>query len=581
MKQKQKKALFILFLLCFLGGQVLETALAIVPIKSLINNFQDEIENSDEIDSGDTSNSEEKENKERRFKAVLDFEGKEVEAQKNNEENIDSALEEREAAKRRKAREEKLEKIKKIEGFFKKYQGSILEDLYQRILSTKDEIGKIENKRKEEEENRHKIDKKSKKSRQAVLEKIEKIDTLQGQMKSLNRSITVSVNKIRNVKKQIAEIQANIEVLTKRISQKEVELKIQKELLSDFVRAIYREESQFYDFSSSKIEIVKIVLSDASVGEVLREKNYLSKIENIGRDIFAKLEKIKSSLEIRNKELATKYVSLEHLEKKLEDEYRMMSNLKEARMNLLERTKNDKNNYQELYEKSRLEKMAANREIEMLVSEKEKNIKLLSSLKERKKESEELLKTFDVKAQKAFSSGILVKDKNASINWPVDPSKGISAYYHDEAYKEVFSMRHDAIDIRVPQGTEIVAPAKSYVLRTKDNGLGYSYIVLAHPNDYFTVYGHVSKFFVKEGDLLNPGDIIGLSGGTPGSKGAGWMTTGPHLHFEIYKGGEHIDPLAILPLTKLPLKYIPEKWFFRLDIDAHTAYWEKKLVKRK
>ena len=75
-----------------------------------------------------------------------------------------------------------------------------------------------------------------------------------------------------------------------------------------------------------------------------------------------------------------------------------------------------------------------------------------------------------------------------------------------------------------------------------------------------TVYGHVSSFLVEEGDLVRPDDIIALTGGTPGTKGSGLMTTGAHLHFEIYENGEHQDPLAYLPLDDLPLPYIPNSY---------------------
>ena len=75
-----------------------------------------------------------------------------------------------------------------------------------------------------------------------------------------------------------------------------------------------------------------------------------------------------------------------------------------------------------------------------------------------------------------------------------------------------------------------------------------------------TVYGHLLEFRVKEGDTVKKSEILGLSGGRPGTPGAGYLTTGPHLHFEIYDDGNHVDPLSVLNLGELPVKYIPDEY---------------------
>ena len=62
-----------------------------------------------------------------------------------------------------------------------------------------------------------------------------------------------------------------------------------------------------------------------------------------------------------------------------------------------------------------------------------------------------------------------------------------------------------------------------------------------------TVYGHVSAFHVAEGDRVQKGQVIASSGGRPGSKGAGILTTGAHLHFETRMFGGAIDPFYYLP----------------------------------
>ncbi|MFH2104616.1 MAG: M23 family metallopeptidase, partial [Parcubacteria group bacterium] len=110
-----------------------------------------------------------------------------------------------------------------------------------------------------------------------------------------------------------------------------------------------------------------------------------------------------------------------------------------------------------------------------------------------------------------------------------------------------FGVNHYAIDVPTPQGTPMYAPADGYVVRYRDAGYGYSYIMLMHANDLSTVYGHTSASFVSAGQYVTEGQVIGLSGGTPGTKGAGLMTTGPHLHLEVRVNGVPVDPLRYLP----------------------------------
>ena len=59
---------------------------------------------------------------------------------------------------------------------------------------------------------------------------------------------------------------------------------------------------------------------------------------------------------------------------------------------------------------------------------------------------------------------------------------------------------------------------------------------------------------------MRQGGVIGLSGGIPGTKGAGWLTTGAHLHFEVFKNWKRADPLEFLPLELVPVTSLPEKY---------------------
>ena len=97
---------------------------------------------------------------------------------------------------------------------------------------------------------------------------------------------------------------------------------------------------------------------------------------------------------------------------------------------------------------------------------------------------------------------------------------------------------HKGIDIAATSGTPFQASQKGIVIRSKRiQGYG-NCIFLLHPSNYVSVYAHNKKNFVKKGQKVKQGDIIGLVGRTGSA-------TGPHLHFEIRKRKKVINPLSI------------------------------------
>ncbi len=100
---------------------------------------------------------------------------------------------------------------------------------------------------------------------------------------------------------------------------------------------------------------------------------------------------------------------------------------------------------------------------------------------------------------------------------------------------------HTGIDLAVPTGTSIRAALPGTVTRSKYNAGGYGYYAMIdHGGGLSTLYGHCSQLLVREGQTVEAGDIIALSGSTGRS-------TGPHLHFEVRVNGERTDPRSYLP----------------------------------
>lgn len=100
---------------------------------------------------------------------------------------------------------------------------------------------------------------------------------------------------------------------------------------------------------------------------------------------------------------------------------------------------------------------------------------------------------------------------------------------------------HRAIDIGASVGSAVLAADGGFVSFAGWTDVGYGYlIVIDHANGFATYYAHLSNIYVYEGQAVERGQVLGVSGNT------GW-STGPHLHFELRYYGVPQNPRAYLP----------------------------------
>ncbi|SDE23535.1 peptidoglycan DD-metalloendopeptidase family protein [Sporomusa acidovorans] len=99
---------------------------------------------------------------------------------------------------------------------------------------------------------------------------------------------------------------------------------------------------------------------------------------------------------------------------------------------------------------------------------------------------------------------------------------------------------HEGVDIANDIGTYVMSARAGQVIWAGWRG-GYGYAVMIdHGGGYVSLYGHLSDFYVERGQFVRAGQRIASMGNTGNS-------TGPHLHFEIQKDGQPVDPMGYLP----------------------------------
>lgn len=98
---------------------------------------------------------------------------------------------------------------------------------------------------------------------------------------------------------------------------------------------------------------------------------------------------------------------------------------------------------------------------------------------------------------------------------------------------------HYGVDVKLYRGDDVKAAFEGVVRIAQYDGDYGKVVVIRHENGLETLYAHLSKLKVKEGDRVEAGDLIGLGGNTGRS-------TGSHLHFEVRYMGEPIDPNTLV-----------------------------------
>lgn len=96
---------------------------------------------------------------------------------------------------------------------------------------------------------------------------------------------------------------------------------------------------------------------------------------------------------------------------------------------------------------------------------------------------------------------------------------------------------HPGMDFSAEQGTPIYCTGDGAVFRADNLAQGYgNHVVIDHGFGYHTLYAHMSKVVVKAGQKLTRGQLIGYVGSTG-------LSTGPHIHYEVIKNGEKVNPI--------------------------------------
>jgi len=330
--------------------------------------------------------------------------------------------------------------------------------------------------------------------------------TIESRLSKTELDIEEASLEIDKISLEIRKIEIDSENLDKKIEN-------QKQHISNLLRLIYKQE---------QVTTLEALLLNSSLSDFLSQLKYLEDANSRISESVQELKRQKEQLEKNQAALQEKSGEMNALKIKLEEKKDSLTYEQNQKEHILLETKMSEKAFQELLAKARAEQNQAQAEI----ASAENLIRQKMSQKDRDR----------------------LEGGDSTIGWPVTKNY-ITATFHDPdyPYRKIIG-EHSGVDIRAAQGSTLYAAADGYVAKTTANGSkNYAYIMIIHGDGLATVYGHVSASYVEVDQYVTKGQVIGRTGGTPGTPGSGSFSTGPHLHFEVRKNGLPVNPLNYLP----------------------------------
>lgn len=123
----------------------------------------------------------------------------------------------------------------------------------------------------------------------------------------------------------------------------------------------------------------------------------------------------------------------------------------------------------------------------------------------------------------------------------LSPVEGVITSYCGKRENPILHKQenHNGLDIAVPEGTDVIAVKSGTVTEVRTSAT-YGKVLEYETKDGYTVmYAHLSKVLVKQGEEIKQGQVVAKSGNTG-------LSTGPHLHYSLWKGETLLDPMEYL-----------------------------------
>ncbi|MCX6825354.1 MAG: peptidoglycan DD-metalloendopeptidase family protein [candidate division SR1 bacterium] len=349
-----------------------------------------------------------------------------------------------------------------------------------------------------------------------------------------------------------------------------------KQYIEDFSNFIYKLDNKLYNEDTNTIDEIKLLVNSDNIPRTLAN-------DTLVQSMILQLNDLMSNFK------ENEQVQLETIKKLNELKSRTKDAIEEYQ-NEIEKLQQKKNyllQFMKLYQNDKTQRqLSINNFFESTKGVYDKTVELIKDIKKGVYKTD-----FDMEKKLTLLNNLENDNEAYPLAWPIYPIENIQTYFGDMNFQKEYGVPHIGIQVQATQGTPVYAARNGIVYFVADNDeIGINRAMIVHTDGYVTIYQYLNKTVIKPGDIVRRGQLIGYSGGEPGTRGAGFISKGANLTFEIFKDGIAMDPFEILDASivknkeVLPdgyqIKYLRDKYVRAIDITDLQLMTGATLAKR-